>query len=484
MQHVSTPAFTRFSSYARREALLLALGAAGPAAWGQSFGPVSNYSAGASSRPFGVALGDVNGDGRPDIVSAIFFSATAGVLLGQAGGFLPVTTYPVNAGNAYAVAVSDLNGDNRLDIVTANYGGDNVSVLSGQTGGFAPFTMYSTGAGSLPVSVALGDVNGDGRVDIVTANNNTDPSNNTTSTVGVILGLAAGGFAPSSNYFTGTSSRPQGVALGDVNRDGRLDIITANLSTSNVGVLLGVAGGFAPVSNYFIGTNTSPVSVALGDLNNDGRLDIVTANGSGDNVGVLLGSNGGGFATASVYPSGTGSRPYGIALGDVNGDGRLDIVTGNAGTNTVGVLLGVAGGGFATASTAYSVGAGSTPQGVALGDVNSDGRLDIVSANYGSSTIGVFLNTGTYTPLATAHPTAAEITLAPNPARDAFTVQLPAGIAPTQAELLNALGQVVRHFVPAAGASFSMATTGLAPGLYTLRLQAGGATLAKRVVVE
>ncbi|WP_233168621.1 T9SS type A sorting domain-containing protein [Hymenobacter sp. BT523] len=93
------------------------------------------------------------------------------------------------------------------------------------------------------------------------------------------------------------------------------------------------------------------------------------------------------------------------------------------------------------------------------------------------------LNTGTFTPLATAHPAAADVSLFPNPARGVFTVQLPVGFGSTQAELLNALGQVVR--CPAvAGPSFRVETAGLAPGVYTLRLRTDAGTVAKRVVVE
>ena len=139
-------------------------------------------------------------------------------------------------------------------------------------------------------------------------------------------------------------------------------------------------------------------------------------------------------------------------------------------------------GGFAPVTT-YATCAGTEPYDVALGDVNGDGRPDIITANNSTYTVGVLLNTGTYTPLAAARPTAADLTLAPNPAHEAFTVQLPAGLVPSSAELLNALGQVVRR--PAVGAaSFMVETAGLALGLYTLRLQAGGTALARRVIVE
>jgi hypothetical protein len=163
----------------------------------------------------------------------------------------------------------------------------------------------------------------------------------------------------------------------------------------------------------------------------------------------------------------------------LTGDGQLDIVTGNY-RNTGAIMIGQASG-FSGPSALASITTGNSQVDITLGDINGDGRLDIVTCDGGG--IGVLLNTGTYTPLATARPTAADLTLAPNPAHEAFTVQLPAGIAPTSAELLNTLGQVVRR--PAVGSSsFTVATSGLDPGLYTLRLLAGGTALARRVVVE
>ncbi|MGY3088379.1 hypothetical protein ACVWYF_001412 [Hymenobacter sp. UYAg731] len=474
MKHVSTPLLT----YARRGALLLALSAAGPAAWGQSFGPVSIYSTGSGTAPTAVALGDVNNDSRLDIVTANYGTNGVGVLLGRAGGgFAPVVTYPTGTNSVpSAVALGDVNGDSRLDIVTANKSTSSVGVLLGQVGGgFAPVVTYATGTNSSnPIGVALGDVDGDGRPDIVTASFFTNE-------VGVLLGRA-GGFAAVSTYSTGAGSQPYSVALGDTNGDGRLDIVTANNNTNEAGVLLGMAsGGFAPVVAYSTGTGSSPADVALADVNGDGRPDIITANSATAKVGVLLGRAGGGFAPVTLYA--TGSIPQGVAVADVNGDGRLDVVTANAGSS-VSVLVGQASGGFATAQN-LTTGTGTNPADVALGDVSGDNRPDIVSAlfTFTANNIGVLLNTGTYTPLATAHPAAADFTLAPNPAHEAFTVRLPAGLAPTQAELLNALGQVVRRPAVSAG-SFTVATSGLAPGIYTLRLRAGGVALAHRVVVE
>lgn len=481
MKHAAT---LLLKTYARRGALLLVLGAAGPAAWGQSFGPVSFYSAGSGSASSGgalsgVALGDVTGDGRLDVVASHYAGNGVAVLRGQAGGSFasPSPLYSTGSGSVpNSIALADVNGDGRLDAVTANQRTYSAGVLLGQaTGDFAPVSLYSAGSSKMPVAVALGDVNGDGRPDIVT-------TNSFNNEIGVLLAQASGGFAPVSAYATGVGGSA-GVALGDVNGDGRLDIVTAK--TNAAGVLLGQAGGtFAPIMTYSFGpnANSSPNDVALGDLNGDGRLDIVFVDPNNASASVLLGQASGGFGFASTYFT-NGNTPIGVALGDVTGDGRLDIVTAN-GAGSVSVLPGLASGTFA-AAVVFPIGPNTTPADVALGDLNGDGRLDIVTALFANiaNNVSVLLNTGTYTPLATARPTAADLILAPNPAHEAFTVQLSAGMLPSSAELLNPLGQVVRR--PAVGAaSFTVATSGLAPGIYTLRLLAGGASLARRVVVE
>lgn len=480
MQHFCFSAASQGLKYGRRGALLLALGAAGPAAWGQSFGPVRFYSAGSGNALAGVALGDVNGDGRLDVVAANYGANGVAVLLGQAGGGFATLSplYSTGAGSVpNSIALADVNGDGRLDAVTANQRTYSAGVLLGQaTGGFAAVSTHSAGPTTMPVTLALGDVNGDGRPDIVTANSFADE-------VGVLLGQASGGFVPVSAYATGAGSQPASVALGDVNGDGRLDIVTANINNNAAGVLLGQAGGtFAPITTYPSGANSNPNDVVLGDVNGDGRLDIVIANSRTASAGMLLGLASGGFGPVSTYFT-NGNTPLGVALGDVTGDGRLDIVTANA-AGTVSVLPGLAGGTFA-AATAFAIGAGTMPADVALGDLNGDGRLDIVTALFVSTAnnIGVLLNTGTY--LATARPTAADVSLAPNPAHDAFTVTLPTTLAsaPMRAELLNALGQVVRR-PTAGGASFRVETGGLAPGVYTLRLATDAGALARRVVLE
>jgi len=256
-------------------------------------------------------------------------------------------------------------------------------------------TLYAVGSTS-PLGLALGDVNGDGRLDIVTANQD---GNN----VSVLLGQATpvGSFAPASTYTTGPNTRPTGIALGDVNGDGRLDIVTGNQQAGTVGVLLGLPaapGSFAAPTVYSSGGST-PNILALGDLNGDGRLDIAVGNTGAGNVGVLLNSptTPGTFPQTLTYASG-GINTVGIAIGDLNADGRPDIVTGNQ-TGLVGVLLATAAGpgAFAPAITYASGGTGTV--GVTLGDADGDGRVDIIAANVTSANVSILLGTtGSFAP--------------------------------------------------------------------------------------
>jgi len=476
----------------RRGLLLLGLAGLAPAAFAQSsFGPAVTYASGGTST-LGVALGDVNGDGRPDIAVASQGTDNVSVLLslpGAAGTFGPATTYSLGAGSRpTGIALGDVNGDGRLDIVTGNQATNAVGVLLGSAatpGTFAAAVTYASG-GNAPNIVALADLNGDGRLDIATANTGGN-------TVGVLLASATapGTFGMAAVYSSGGGGNPVGITTGDVNGDGRPDIVTSSNAGGTVAVLLASAtapGTFGSGTIYSSG-GAGTVGVALGDVNRDGQVDIVATNSSSSTVSVLLGSATapGAFAAPVTYPSGGGSPNFAL-LGDVNGDGLLDIVTANSASGTVGVLTGraAAPGTFATATT-YASG-GNGPIGIALGDVNGDGRRDVVTANYNSATVAVLLNTGTFLAAASAA-AAPAISLYPNPAHGAFTLLVPAasGAAPGQVELLNALGQVVRRQEIAlfrAEIRLAVETTGLPAGVYTVRVRAGATAATRRIVLQ
>ncbi|MBK7801800.1 MAG: VCBS repeat-containing protein [Chloracidobacterium sp.] len=233
--------------------------------------------------------------------------------------------------------------------------------------------------GNTPVSIAVGDFNGDGIQDMVTVNVN---SNN----VSVLIGDGSGGFAAAVNY--GVASLPKEVAVGDLNGDGKQDLVTANIGSYNISVLLGDgAGGFSAASNYGLGT--TPVSVAIGDLNGDGKPDLAVADPWVNSVSILLGDGSGGFSAPANFS--VGSAPFSVVIGDLNGDGKPDIVTVNSASNNVSVLLGNGSGGFGAAA---NFGVGSNPYSVAAGDLNGDGLQDIVTANSASDNVSVLLGNG------------------------------------------------------------------------------------------
>jgi hypothetical protein len=296
------------------------------------FGMKTDFTTG--TRPVSVAIADVNGDGRPDLLTANYpggnQDGSVSVLLGNGSGAFAAKTDFATGSGPVLVTVADVNGDGKPDLVTANQGGPTVSVLLGNgSGAFAAKTDFATE--NNPYSVAVADVNGDGKPDLVTANPNYD-------TVSVLLGTGSGAFAAKTDFATGAV--PRYVAVGDVNGDGKLDLVTANPGNNTVSVLLGDgSGAFAPKSDFTAAGN--PNSVAVVDVNGDGKPDLVTANFTYGTVSVLLGDGSGAFGATSDFTA--GRHPYTLAVADVNGDGKPDVVTANAGDNTASVLLGAGG---------------------------------------------------------------------------------------------------------------------------------------------
>ena len=307
------------------------------------------------------------GGGTSNVVFFEVTTATSSIALSAPRGF--------DAGSGpQSVAVGDFNGDGKPDLAVVNSYSNNVSILLGNGDGtFQIHVDYPTGA--QPGSVAIGDFNGDGKLDLAVVNSY---SNN----VSVLLGNGNGTFQPAVSYGTGSGTGPAFVAVGDFNHDGKLDLAVANSNSTYVSVLLGNGDGtFQTAVNYDVGG--APTSIAVGDFNHDGKLDLAVAvpvPGPSTYVSVLLGNGDGTFQTAVNY-----NAPYApdaVAVGDFNGDGNLDLVVGNRSSN-ISVFLG---NGDGTFRTAVNYSAGYNPSSVAVGDFNNDGTLDLAVANSGSST--------------------------------------------------------------------------------------------------
>jgi len=336
-----------------------------------------------------IDVGDLDGDGRLDVATVGKPRDGVGavsLLFGKADGTLAAPTDYSLPGNPSLVRLADVNGDGRLDVVTVSSDVTTVTVL---LGGGALRTVQ-TDAKTQPTAMALGDVNGDGKLDLALAHAD---ANSGEGSVAILLGRGDGSFAPTN--VVSVCDGPASVALGDFDGDSRLDLavacdLYASGSGNTVGlhVLLGLGDGtFTPRGDY-LGTGYGVSSVALGDLNKDGQLDIVTVEAFAiSGVNVLLGKGDGSFADPVEYATPWGAHR--IALVDINRDGNLDVVTqddytGGWGGSAITLLLGN-GDGTLAPKLDYPVDA----QGLAFGDMNGDGRLDLVAATY-SNSVSVF----------------------------------------------------------------------------------------------
>jgi hypothetical protein len=417
---------------------------------GLSFANAVAYGSG-GAYAFSVAVADVNGDGKPDIVvancSRIKMAScpgkgTVGILLGNGDGtFQKVRVYASGGYEAASVAIADVNGDGKPDLLVANgctrqncqkygkYGKGRIGVLLGNGDGtFRPPSTYGSG-GWYAGSVTVADVNGDGKPDVLVANAcfRKDCKYLGNGGVGVLLGKGDGTFQKAVGYASG-GAYASSIAVADVNGDGKPDLLVANRcvggncrSDGSVGILLGNGDGtFGRAVSYDTGAERG-YSLAVSDLNADGNVDIVVGSrcikgsecsASNDGVvTVLLGNGNGTFQTAVAYDSG-GNGAFSVAVADVNGDGKPDIIVagcssgsncagGGSGNGIASILLGNGDGSF-QAAVVFGSG-GEAADSVAILDVNLDGKPDLVVANQCDSngacgreaSVGVLINTST-----------------------------------------------------------------------------------------
>jgi hypothetical protein len=328
-----------------------------------------------------VATGDFNGDGKADLIVGNSQSFRISVALGNGDGTFQRRRefYSDLTSEPWAAVVGDFNGDGRLDFATADHTANHASVFGGLgDGNFLGAAQLSVGKD--PTSLAVADLNHDGQLDVI-AGNADDAS--------VLLGNGDGSF---QDQLSAAAGHPNALAVGDFNGDGRLDVVAAGYDASkNTGqlvVLLGLGDGRYTVGQTLdIGNFLS--SVAVGDFNGDGKLDIAVTSQFDNSVIVLLGNGDGTFTAQS--PISVGTQPTAITAGDFNGDGKLDLAVTNSLDGTVSVLLGTGHGGFAPAVN-YSVGA--SPSAIVAADFNNDGILDLATANSGDGTVSLLTGQG------------------------------------------------------------------------------------------
>jgi hypothetical protein len=387
------------------------------------FKPMVTYDGGGYL--YSIAVADVNGDHKPDIVVAN--ANGVGVLLGNGDGtFQPVVKYNSGATAAVFVVVADVNGDGKPDLVVANTGGGtndddgSVGVLLGNGDGtFRPAVVYDSG-GQGATSAVVADFNQDGKLDLLVSNGCLGVNCTSGPWVGVLLGNGDGTFQAVVTY-DNNGLMPHAVSSADINGDGKPDMVVANfypysLEPQSIGVRMGNGDGtFQPEAFY--GTNgfNGASSVAAGDVNLDGKVDLLVMNyGFFGVVAVLLGNGDGTFRPAITYATGLNPNLGGpqIAVADLNADAKPDLIAADY-SGAVDVLLGNGDGTFQAAASYLSGGYGADA--VVVADLNGDGSPDVVVANdslsgYGGpGTVGVLLNN---TPFCT-NPPVVTLSIAP-----------------------------------------------------------------------
>ena len=336
-----------------------------------------------------VEVADFNKDGFPDIAVANAEDSSVTILLGNdKGKFTEALGSPFFA-NRFPndIVIADFNKDGNLDLGIANTEVSFLTVLLGNGKGQfqqAPKSPFIVNAKPHTHGIATGDFNGDGNLDLATDSWGVN-------SVLVIFGDGKGNFGEQMSYKVG--KRPyQRLRVADVNKDGRPDIVTTNLEGNNATVLLGMGEGkFQEAQGSPFPAGDAPFGVAIGDVNGDNNQDLaivnsptITAESKGkDGLTILLGDGSGKFLPLKGSPFKTGKSPSRVAIGDISGDGINDIVVTNYNDKSISIFYmnknGVA--------ESNIINVGNRPDGVAIHDMNRDGKNDIVVSNYDDNTI-------------------------------------------------------------------------------------------------
>ncbi len=364
--------------------------ATGPANSGL-FKPYVAYPTG--SWPEAVAIGDVNGDGRKDVVLVTSYYVDAAhdyklfvFLQNASGGIDPPIIYP--AGNGKSVAIGDLNGDGRADVVVTASNGIGV-FYQNSSHGLDPMVTYASNHQSFSntYKLKIGDFNHDGRLDVVSIDWGTQSYD-----VDIFYQNASGTFDTPVTY-TVTHGGYDDLEVGDINNDGLTDIIVMSGQSllPNIGVLIQKPdGSFNSPIYYSVGQNILTQGVGVGDVDGDLLSDIiVTYGGNAGEIGVFTQNNSG--TLNSVVSHTAYDCPGPVEIADVTGDGKKDIVVAHGGWNALGVYLQNSSG-VLQPEELYPIpyATNYNPHGIAVGDINGDGRNDVVIADYNNGLVVLY----------------------------------------------------------------------------------------------
>jgi hypothetical protein len=371
----------------------------GGAGGGPLFGAAVTYATAINASS--IAIGDLDGDGALDLAVANYgdnqaMNGSVSVLLNRGNGtFAPATSFDVFA-SPQSIALADLDGDGRTDVIVSNTSGNDVITLRNTgKGTLGPPVSYA--AGRYPQAVAASDMNGDGKPDVLVVSD--------AGTLNVLKNLGGGTLAGPVSYSTG--GQASFLAVGDLNGDGKDDVAMSNSGNGgapgNLGVRLNLGDGtLSGISSFGLDTPFYARSVAIGDMNGDGHPDLVVGGWWSSDQGIqgrvdVFSNDGKASFTAPASYAATSTEPVALVVADFDRDGAPDVAAASYQMTgqSAAILMRDTGVGL---GPAVSYPAGTFAQAVAAGDLDRDGWIDLVIVDSSPGGVSVLLNTGGHAP--------------------------------------------------------------------------------------
>ncbi|WP_304065245.1 FG-GAP-like repeat-containing protein [Pedobacter glucosidilyticus] len=355
----------------------------------------------AGDAPHLIAVGDLDGDGKSDLAVANKNSNTVSVYrnISSIGNITSASFATkvdfVTESEPFAVAIRDLDGDGKPDLVVTNYGSSSISVFRNistigllDAGSFDNKIDFTTG--SSPRISSIGDLDGDGKPDLAVVNESSGDISilRNTSITGILS------FASKVDVVAGSS--PRFIAIGDLNIDGKLDLAVTNFGSSNFSVFMNSSSignvSFNPKVDFTAGTR--PVSVAIDDLDGDGKSDLAILNRNSSNISVFLNaSSNGNFNLNPKIDIATGNIHEYFSIGDLDGDSKPDFVVPVLGSNTFSLLRNTSSSGMLSFNASVNLSIGNNPHSVVIADLDGDAKPDLVTSHHQSNIISILRNT-------------------------------------------------------------------------------------------
>lgn len=342
--------------------------------------------------PYSVSIGDIDGDGKPDLVVMNPFSNTVSSVLRNTSisgtvSFSPRVDFTTGV-QPRSVSIGEIDGDGKPDLVVANALSNTLSILrnisTSGTISLSPKVDFATGTG--PLTTDIGDLDGDGKPDLAVANSNDNTMSvlRNTSTPGTVS------FSTKVDFITGVG--PSSVSIGDLDGDDNPDLAVANIIGNTVSIFRNISTSstisFSPKVDFTTGTR--PQTLCIGDIDGDGKLDLATANFETNSISVLRNTSASGnisFSTKVDFSAGNSNTANigGIDIGDLDGDSKPDLAVACLGSNTVSVLRNTSTSGNISFDANVPLITGYSASSIRIGDIDGDGKSDLVACSISSS---------------------------------------------------------------------------------------------------